>query len=391
MVKYNQIKEILEKNINESLGDAIELNDCLADNPEVSAKEFKSSQKIVDLLKANGYATEYPFAGIATAFRGIHGANNHKYKIALLAEYDALPGIGHACGHCVSASISVLAGIALKNVQDELDADIHVIGTPEEEEDGAKCKMVDMGIFDDYDMAMMIHLYDQNLRYCTLVALDSYLYTYHGKAAHASAAPWDGVNALNGAQLMLHGVDMLRQHVTPDVRMHSVYKNGGAAPNIVPEIASVETYIRALQRDYLNTVIAKVDDCAKGAAIATQTTYDKAPTSHPYDNLVNNETGLESLKEIFDELGIDDNGDYTKTFGSSDIGNVSFRCPTFHPTLQLVERGIPIHTREFEAAVKTPKAHEMIALGANVIALQCAKIFSDEERIKKLKADFENK
>ena len=149
--------------------------------------------------------------------------------------------------------------------------------------------------------------------------------------------------------------------------------------------------IRALQRDYLNTVIAKVDDCAKGAAIATQTTYDKAPTSHPYDNLVNNETGLESLKEIFDELGIDDNGDYTKTFGSSDIGNVSFRCPTFHPTLQLVERGIPIHTREFEAAVKTPKAHEMIALGANVIALQCAKIFSDEERIKKLKADFENK
>lgn len=391
MDKYQEIKEKIEQRVKDNIQDAIKINDYMADNPEVATEEFKSSQAIVDLLKDKGFDVEYPFANVATAFKAVYGANNHKYKIALLAEYDALPGIGHACGHCVSASISVLAGIAMRDLEDELNADIHIIGTPEEEVDGAKCRMVDQGVFDNYDMAMMIHLYDQNLLYCTLLALNSYLYTFHGKAAHASAAPWDGVNALNGAQLMIHGVDMLRQHVTPDVRMHSVYRNGGAAPNIVPETASLEIYVRALQRQYLDTVIEKVEDCARGAAIATQTTYDREDTSHPYDNLVNNATGLDSLKEIFGELDLELGAGHDDIFGSSDIGNVSFKCPTFHPTLQLVEKGIPIHTRDFEAAVKTDKAHEVIATGATVIALQCAKIFSDEEKIKKLKEDFAQK
>lgn len=385
MKSYQEIKEIIEKRVQENLNKAIELNDFMADNPEVATEEFKSSQKIVDLLRSEGFEVEYPFCDIATAFRGICGKNEHSHKIAVLAEYDALPEIGHACGHCLSGSISVLAAVALKDLQDELDADVHIIGTPEEEVDGAKCRMVDAGVFDSYDMAIMIHLYDQNLLYCTLLALSTYQFTFHGKAAHASAAPWEGHNALNGAQLMMHAVDMMRQHVTPDVRMHAVYRNGGEAPNIVPEEASIELYVRALDRPYLDTLLKQVDNCAEGAALATQTTWDKFPTSHAYDNLVNNAEGLKALGEVFDELGIEINGDADKLFGSSDIGNVSFRCPTFHPTLQLVEQGVPIHTREFEAAVKTPKAYETLALGAKVIGYDIAKIFTDPERIAKLK------
>ena len=389
MEKYLELKEKIAQAVKENLQDAIALNDDLADHPELSGEEYESSRKIVELLKRKGFDVEYPFAGLPTSFKATYGRNDHKYKVAIMTEYDALPGIGHACGHCVSGAISVLAGIAASKLQDALDADIDVIGTPVEETDGAKCALIKKGVFDHYDMAMMIHLYDQNLIYCTLNGLASYLYTFHGKAAHASAAPWDGINALNAAQLMFHGTDCLRQHVTPDVRIHGVIRNGGEAPNIVPEEASTEFYVRALDLDYMMDVVRKVDDCAAGGALATQCTWDKVETAATYANMRRNYTGEDALREIYEELDIDINGDHEKIFGSSDAGNVSFVCPTFHPTLQIVDRGVPIHTREFAQAVKTERAHEAIALGANVIALQIAKIFSDENKIKQMKADFE--
>lgn len=389
MEEYLELKEKIAQAVKENLQDAIALNDDLADHPELSGEEYESSRKIVELLKRKGFDVEYPFAGLPTSFKATYGRNDHKYKVAIMTEYDALPGIGHACGHCVSGAISVLAGIAASKLQDALDADIDVIGTPVEETDGAKCALIKKGVFDHYDMAMMIHLYDQNLIYCTLNGLASYLYTFHGKAAHASAAPWDGINALNAAQLMFHGTDCLRQHVTPDVRIHGIIRNGGEAPNIVPEEASAEFYVRALDLDYMMDVVRKVDDCAAGGALATQCTWDKMETAATYANMRRNYTGEDALREIYEELDIDINGDHEKIFGSSDAGNVSFVCPTFHPTLQIVDRGVPIHTREFAQAVKTERAHEAIALGANVIALQIAKIFSDENKIKQMKADFE--
>ena len=389
MERYLEMKEKIAEAVKANLQDAIALNDDLADHPELSGEEYESSRKIVELLKRKGFDVEYPFAGLPTSFKATYGRNDHKYKVAIMTEYDALPGIGHACGHCVSGAISVLAGIAASKLQDALDADIDVIGTPVEETDGAKCALIKKGVFDHYDMAMMIHLYDQNLIYCTLNGLASYLYTFHGKAAHASAAPWDGINALNAAQLMFHGTDCLRQHVTPDVRIHGIIRNGGEAPNIVPEEASAEFYVRALDLDYMMDVVRKVDDCAAGGALATQCTWDKVETAATYANMRRNYTGEDALREIYEELDIDINGDHEKIFGSSDAGNVSFVCPTFHPTLQIVDRGVPIHTREFAQAVKTERAHEAIALGANVIALQIAKIFSDENKIKQMKADFE--
>ena len=389
MDKYSEMKQKIIERVEANWAELVALNDDLADHPEISGQEFETSRKIVELLKGKGFATEYPFAGIETAFRGIYGANNHKYKVAILTEYDALPDIGHACGHCVSGSISVLAGIAMAELQDELDADIHVIGTPVEETDGAKVKMTADGVFNDYDMAIMIHLYDQNLIYCTLNGLISWQYNFHGKTAHASAAPWEGRNALNAAQLMFHGVDMLRQHVTPDVRMHGIYKKAGETPNVVPEEASVHFYMRSVDKANLQEVHRKVDDCARGAAIMTQTTWDTFEVEAAYDSLKRNHAGEDALTEVYSELGIELNGDPDKLFGSSDIGNVSFVCPAFHPTLQIVEPGIAIHTREFADAVKTDRAHNAIKLGAEVIAFDIAKIFSDEAKIKAMKEDFD--
>lgn len=387
MKNYEQLKKEAYSNIETYKNLGNNLNDYLADNPEISGEEFKASQEITGILRKQGYEVEHPFAGYETAFKAVYGENNHSRKIAVMTEYDALPGIGHACGHCTSAAISLLTGLSLKDLQDDLDADIHIIGTPVEETDGAKCTMVKEGVFNDYDMALMVHLYGENLLAPRLQALDSFLYQFHGKPAHASAAPWEGNNALNGVQLMFHAIDMLRQHVKPDVRIHGVIRDGGLAPNIVPETASAEFYIRSMNRDYLNDLVKKIDDCARGAAIATQTTFEKTPTAESYDNLKENATGLSVLAESYEELGLKI-GDTERVFGSSDAGNVSMVCPTFHPILQIVDPSVAIHTREFAEAVKSPWAYEGILNGAKILVLQILKIFTDKDKFEAMQKDF---
>lgn len=365
------------------------LNDDIADHPEVSTKEYETSKKMVELLRAKGFAVTYPFAGLDTAFKAVAGADDHKYKIAILAEYDALPELGHACGHCLSGCISLLAGIALKDLQDALNADIHVIGTPDEEFDGGKVKMIRAGAFDGYDMAMMVHLFDSNQVYTKLQAIDTYTYYFHGQAAHASACPWEGRNAFNACQLMFHAIDMLRQHVTPDVRIHGIIRYGGEAPNIVPEENAAEVYIRALEREALNEVVRKVDDCARGAAIATQTSWEKKATAEVFDNLKMVPFGVEKLREVFEELGLPRNGNEEEIFGSSDAGNVSMLCPVFHPTLQVVDKGVAVHTREFAEAMKSDRAHRALAVGAQMIARQIVKLLSEETNMQRLKQEYE--
>ena len=390
-MSYQELKSHIFAGIDKNHDNLAALNDDLADHPEISGQEFQTSRKIVKLLESYGYLTEYPYAGLETAFRAISGSNDHTYKIAIMTEYDALPAIGHACGHCLSCAISLLAGLSTKELQDELDADIHIIGTPIEETDGAKCTMIDRGVFDDYDMAIMVHLYNYNLVTPVLQGLANYMYVFHGKAAHASAAPWDGRNALNAVQLMFHAVDMLRQHTTQDAQFHGIVRNGGEAPNIVPEEASCEFYVRALERDYLEHLVKLVDDCAEGASIATQTTWEKYPVAATYANLKHNAEGEASLLGIYNELDIPSNAEPGRIFGSSDSGNVSFVCPTFHPCLQVTSHDTPIHTRGFADAMKTDRAHAALDTGAKIIALQIAKIFSDPARIQAMKTDFQKK
>lgn len=390
MKTYEEYKSQICSRIEEYQGELAALSDHIADHPEISGQEYQTSKTIVELLRRRGWQVEYPFAGLETSFRAVQGENRRRHKAALLAEYDALPDIGHACGHCLSGAITILAALALAELQDELDTDIHIVGTPAEETDGAKCGMVDRGVFAGYDMAIMVHLYNSNLIAPKLQGLASYLYRFHGKAAHASAAPWEGVNAFNAAQLMFHAVDMLRQHSKPDAQFHGIIRHGGEAPNIVPEEVTAEFYVRALDKYYLQELVDKVDDCARGAAIATQTTWDKIATAAVYDNLKPNPTGIAALEEVYAELGLPLNGDPDKLFGSSDMGNVSFACPAFHPCLQLVDPEVAIHTREFAAAVKTPRGHQALADGAKIIALTVAKIFGQEERLQAMKSDFQS-
>ena len=207
---------------------------------------------------------------------------------------------------CLSGAAGILAALALRPLQDVLDTDIHIIGTPDEEDDGAKCYMAADGVFDGYDRAMMTHMYDKNLVMPSFQALGEFFYEFRGQAAHASAAPWEGMNALNGVQLMMHAIDMLRQHTRPDAQFHGGIKDGGVFPNIVPERAELHLFIRAGDKRYMEELVRLTDDCARGAATATQTEWKRKPQEQTYYvDLRRNEAGEAALREVFAELGIE--------------------------------------------------------------------------------------
>ncbi len=385
---YAQLKENLFNKIEELAPEIYALNDQLADEPELGNEEYKSSAALADLLSRHGVEVEKPFAGMPTAFRaGFNGKQNGDQKVALLAEYDALPGIGHACGHNVSGSISVLTGLALFKLTHTFGGRVDIIGTPAEESAGGKVKMTEQGIFKEYDLAMMIHLDSRNRCNSCFLALDGLAFTFSGQASHAAAAPWEGRNALNGVQLMFHAIDMLRQHLKDDVRIHGIIADGGEACNIVPEKAEAHFFIRAREREYLDRVKEMVLDCAKGAAIATQTEVETGSLCPTLSDLKPNQAGDDLMAECFREIGIPDLREEYGT-GSSDIGSTSYQCPTLHPRLAIAETGARLHTREFARFVKGEHAHQAILKGAKILSLACLKFFHDRELAEQVRQDF---
>lgn len=372
--------------ISKYLDQVIEVNNYLSDHPEIGGEEIESSKKIVELLRKHNIEVEYPFLDMPTAFRGIINKGKET-KAAILVEYDALRGIGHACGHCASAAISLLSALVLNDIKEEIPAEIHIIGTPDEEMRGGKVPMVNKGVFDNMDFAIMMHMSNANVVFSGSLALDAYLFEFHGKPAHAASIPWEGRNALNAGRLFLDSVDMMRQHVKDDVRLHGYIQNGGDASNIVPHYVSIEMLVRAKDRAYLNEVSGWVMDCAAGAALATRTSFTSSQIGEKYDGLKRNKAGEEILKGLFKDLNLDltDMGD--KTGGSSDIGNVSQVIPAFHPYISIGE-GLHAHTKEFALAMKTQRNYKAIENGGEILARFVRDVYKSKESLERIKADF---
>ncbi len=353
----------------------IALSDDLGRNPETGDKEFESSRKHVALLREAGYEVEYPFAGIPTAFIARKGTGSP--KVALLVEYDALPGIGHACGHNVSGSMSTLAGLALAEIAEELNGQVQVIGTPAEETNGAKVRMSEEGIFDGLDLALMLHSSGGiTFIHYDCLAMDAIEFTYKGKTSHAAASPWAGRNALNGVQLLFHTIDILRQHVIPDVRMHGIIPAGGEVPNIVPELATARFYFRAPRRSIVDKVVDKALNCARGAAMATETevSWEKFETS--FDDMLPNGPAEKAMAAIMEELGVELSPS-PGSQGSSDIGNVSYRCPALQPMFAITSRPLTLHTREFSEATALEESHKALVVGAKALAAMAHLVLTD--------------
>lgn len=365
--------------------DIFELNDFMARNPELGSSEFESSAGIVRLLRKYGLEVEYPFSGFETAFKAVVNPGRDK-KAAFLVEYDALPELGHACGHCASGMASVMAGLALHSMADQLDVQIDIIGTPDEEMTGAKCYMTDLHVFDGYDFAAMVHMGGVSTIEVEFIALDGLAFRFKGQAAHAARSPQKGRNALNAIRLFFDSVDMMRQHVIPEARIHGYIKNGGAASNIVPDFTEAEFLTRAPRRDELSDITAWVQECARAAAMATRTEVEISQLGAPFHELYISEGGRELLAECFEELGQEICREKGSFVGSSDVGNVDYVCPAFQPIVS-IGQNLDVHTAEFGEAMTDPRTHQAIIDGAKLLLKLTFKLYGDPGRLASIKAE----
>ena len=344
-----------------------EISEFMYHNPELGNEEFKSAQKLISLLEEHNFTVEKEFLGLKTAFRAVYDCNKPGLTVGYLCEYDALPEIGHGCGHNMIGTMSAGAGVILSKVLDEVGGRIIVYGTPAEETDGAKVIFAEAGVFEELDAAMILHPSDKTTKSGTSMALYPLQFTYRGKTAHAASCPQDGINALNSVIQLFNGIDALRQHVTPDVRMHGIITNGGVAANIVPDEAVAQFYFRAAKKETLTELVEKVKKIAEGAALMTGATLEMERFELPYDDLRTHENLSEAFNENLRELGITEIVE-NKTFGSSDIGNVSHIVPTIHPNIGISNCRVIGHSREMADATISELGHERLLIGTLALA-----------------------
>jgi amidohydrolase len=380
-------RERIDKAVSEELGFFTDMALAIAAHPELGGEEFKTSAMLVEALKSRGWAVEFPYAGLPTAFNAVAPCRGAGPVVLLMAEYDALPEVGHACGHNLNGVMSLLAGIALARAAGgEIPCEIRVVGTPAEETNGAKVEMAEKGVFDGVDLAMMAHassgLTKPLYRSLALVPVE---FNFKGRSSHAASAPWEGLNALNGLQILFHSLDMLRQHVKPDTRIHGVISKGGDAPNVVPDFAQGRFYFRSPSRDYLDTVLEKAYDCARGAALCTGTEVSWRHHETSFREVLPNPAVEALTMEVLDEMGIP----YSKephAGGSTDAGDVSWRCPTMHLSFSFIEKEIAAHTRDFAAMAADRRYVEPgIAGGAKVLARMGLALLTDPDVHKKIR------
>lgn len=364
------IKDFIQQRLPEYQALALDIHD----HPEVSNYEFYSSDALITQLKKEGFTVTKDVAGHRTGFDARYISEKAGPTIAFLAEFDALPGIGHACGHNLFGTYSVLAASALKQLIDEVGGEIRVYGTPGEEggENGsAKGSFVREGFFNDVDAALCVHPGYRYGKTTASLANDPVDIKFYGVASHAAAAPEKGINALEALLQVFNGINGLRLHLPKDVNIHGVITDGGAAANVVPEYAAGRFYLRAANRATLNEVYRKVENIVKGAALATGATYEFGLFQNSVDDVI--------VTPLFDDLffqhaaaaGVPDdeiNTEEKVSLGSSDVGNVSQVIPTIQPIVSISDDYIAGHSEEFKAAARSEKGLASIAIAAELLA-----------------------
>ncbi|MGD8626002.1 MAG: M20 family metallopeptidase [Anaerolineae bacterium] len=369
----------------------VDLADAIHARPELGFQEFEAAALLTGILAENGFRVEQGVAGLETAFvAGLDGGTPGP-TVAFLAEYDALAGLGHACGHNLIAAAAVGAGLALKALLPELAGQIRVIGTPAEEGGGGKALMVDAGLFDGIDAAMMIHPAGENL--VGRLALTAYpvAIKFYGQAAHAAADPDLGINALEALLLTFNAINALRQHLRDDVRIHGIVAHGGQAPNIVPDYAEGRFSIRALDTPYAAEVVEKVRACARGAALATGARLEFEQTGPRYDARWPNPRLVTLFQANLESLGRQvqvASGD--ERMGSSDIGNVSQVVPAIHPYVAIGPESLIGHSAGFRDASASPAGHRGLLDGAKALAMTAVDLLAEPANLAAARAAFED-
>jgi amidohydrolase len=382
------VKDLIVEAVDRLADDLEALSRRIHDHPELAYQEVKAAAWLSEFLDKQGFKVERGVAGVETAFRGTLETGEGP-TIAILCEYDALPGIGHACGHNVIATSGAGAGAALAAVRTQLPKGrIQVIGTPAEEGGGGKVKLIKAGVFKDVDCAMMIHGFDRTILHQDLLGIARGTFEFAGKASHASADPWEGVNALDAVIQMYNAVSMLRQQVRPDCRIHGIITSGGAAANIIPEYAAAVFYVRAPRIDTMWDLFKRVSAAAEGAARATGCTLKITQHDSVYEPMKSSRVMLDLFAANMKTAGLTEGAPIPDRLGSSDIGNVSQVIPAIQPMVAIAPTGMAIHTREFADAAVKPLARAGMVAAAKTMALTTFDLLAEPARVKAAKDEF---
>lgn len=366
-----------------------ELSEYIYEHPELGHEEFLSSKAHVELLKNHGFEVEYPYLGVETAFRAIYKGEKEGPAIAYLSEYDALPGIGHGCGHNLLGSTDTGAGIALSKLVDEIGGTVVVLGTPAEETNGDKVTMAAADTFDDIDVAFCTHPSDGYYTSGTSMAMEAIEFRFYGKTAHAAAAPFEGLNALDACLNTFNNINSFRQQMHPSARVHGVIKDGGEAANIIPEYTRAEFYVRAMDMPYLNELREKVIKCAEAGAMAAGCTMEWDYYEASYQNLVTNETLSKRYNQNMKLLGVEMQEEERDSMGSMDMGNVSQVVPAINPYFEITNgKTVSAHTIEFRECTKTEEAYKGMENTIAAFTQTAIDLITDSTLLESVKDEF---
>ncbi|HVB01689.1 MAG TPA: M20 family metallopeptidase [Acidimicrobiales bacterium] len=358
-------------------------------NPELAFEEFKASTWCADALEAEGFAVERGICDLPTAFRATIGSG--ALVIGICCEYDALPEIGHACGHNIIAAAAVGTGIAIAELVDELDITLVVLGTPAEEGGGGKILMLERGGFDRLNASMMVHPWTSEMAGMPCLAVTHFDVHYLGVEAHASAYPERGRNAADAITIAQVSIGLLRQHANPGDQIHGIVTNGGAAPNIVPAHTTAKYYARSFTLEKLDEWLPRVHRCFEAGAIATETSVEYVTHSPPYSEFLMDEPMAKIYRENAEALG--------RAFAppaerfvaaSTDMGNVSLVIPAIHPTLDIEALPAVNHQASFAAHCVSKKADRALLDGAMAMAMTVIDLSTGPARTRLLERSYQH-
>ena len=388
----NKIHESIKQRIDEVSEELISASHAIHANPELAFKEFFACETLTNALEHHDIKTEKAVYSLETSFEAKLNTDSAGPTVAILAEYDALPGIGHACGHNIIATSALGAALGLHAVAQELQGGVRLIGTPAEEKGGGKELMARNGAFEGIDAAMMIHPAGTNLASMPCICVAEVEVIYHGKSSHASAMPHKGINALDGLLLAYQAISNLRQHIRSTERIHGIITEGGSAPNIVPDRSAGQFYVRAADDKELAQLKPRVQSCFEAGAKGSGCEVEVNWANVDYLDLNTNWPLAELFQEHAESLGrefIPYEEAVKFGAGSTDMGNVSHRLPSIHPMLAVAPPNVVIHNPEFAKWAASEKGDAAVIDGAKALALTATDFLLSTELQDRAKTAYE--
>jgi amidohydrolase len=382
------LREALVRKVDSLRGEILRVSRAIYDHPELGMEEHKAVRLLTGVLRKHGFSVECPVAGLETAFSARLKGGAAKPTVAFLAEYDALPKIGHGCGHNFIGTAGTFAGIAFEAIRQQIPGQVLVMGTPAEETVGGKILMLERGAFTGVDAAMMVHPSTETRVRAVSLAAEVIEFEFLGRTAHAAAAPWLGINALDALVETYVSINNLRKQLLPSVRLPGIITYGGERANVVPDRAVGVFSVRADTKEHLKEVLKKVIRCARAAAMANGARLRYRMADRMYYEMRSNATLERVFERNWRAVGGKIVANPLKGSGSLDLGNMSHRLPCIHPSIAIARQKTPTHSVVFRDATLTERAAEQLIRAIKALALSGLDILLNKDIYAEMKEEF---